>query len=80
MITSYDLMSKFKKILAKTPRVKTLIYMEDQLKQLENNGYKDGVDIVTFSEVLKKGSESKIGKNSVFINKMKFKFLTYFLI
>ncbi|KAF2880048.1 hypothetical protein ILUMI_26117 [Ignelater luminosus] len=60
VITSYDLMPKFKKILAKTPKVKTLIYMEDQLKQLENSGYKDGVNIVTFSDVLKKGSESKI--------------------
>lgn len=66
VVTSYDLMPKFRKILARTPRVKTLIYMEDQLKTLENSGYKEGVNIVTFSEVLKKGSESKIGNNHFF--------------
>lgn len=64
VITSYDLMPKFKNILAKTPRVKTLIYMEDQLKKLEHEGFKEGVNIVTFSEVLQKGSESPIGKFS----------------
>ncbi|KAJ8983773.1 hypothetical protein NQ317_000333 [Molorchus minor] len=58
VITSFDLLPKFKKILALTPRVKTIIYMEDQLKTLENtNGYKEGVDIIKFVDVLKKGAE-----------------------
>lgn len=63
VITSLDLLPKFKKILEKTPLVKTLIYMEDQLKTLENTeGYKEGVEIIKFSEVLKKGETSSIGK------------------
>lgn len=61
VITSYELMPKFKKILAMVPKVKTLIYMEDQLKTLEEQGYKNGTDIIKFADVLKKGGESKIG-------------------
>ncbi|XP_017768063.1 PREDICTED: long-chain-fatty-acid--CoA ligase 4 isoform X2 [Nicrophorus vespilloides] len=61
VVTSYDLMPKFKKILAMTPKVKTLIYMEDQLKSLDNNGYGEQVTIHKFSEVLKLGSTSQLG-------------------
>lgn len=61
VITSYELMPKFKKILALVPKVKTLIYMEDQLKILEEEGYKNGIEIIKFSEVLRKGANSKIG-------------------
>ncbi|XP_031345978.1 long-chain-fatty-acid--CoA ligase 4 isoform X5 [Photinus pyralis] len=60
IITSYDLMPKFKKILASTPSVKTIIYMEDQLKKFENSGYKSGVEIIPFNTVVKRGAESKI--------------------
>lgn len=63
VITSFELMPKFKTILAKTPLVKTLIYMEDQLKTLDStDGFKEGVEIIKFSEVLKKGENSQIGK------------------
>ncbi|XP_074027185.1 acyl-CoA synthetase long-chain isoform X3 [Leptinotarsa decemlineata] len=62
IITSFDLLPKFKKILPMIPRVRTLIFMEDQLKSLENrDGYKEGVEIVKFSEVLQKGAKSSIG-------------------
>lgn len=61
VITSFELIGKFKKILAKTPNVKTLIYMEDQLKQLDPSGFKEGVRIVKFTEVLELGAKSKIG-------------------
>ncbi|XP_056630489.1 long-chain-fatty-acid--CoA ligase 4 isoform X2 [Diorhabda carinulata] len=61
IITSFDLLPKFKKILHMTPRVQTLIYMEDQLKNLETaEGYKDGVAILKFQDVLEKGSASNI--------------------
>lgn len=62
VITSFELISKFKKILPNTPKVKTLIYMEDQLKQLNTDGFKEGVKIIKFTEVLKLGSESKYGE------------------
>lgn len=70
VITSFDLLPKFKKILPLTPRVKTLVYMEDQLKSLDLNGlngYKEGVQIIKFSEVLKKGAESTVGECFFFI-------------
>lgn len=57
-------MPKFKNILAQTPNVTTLIYMEDQLKQLDPTGYKAGVKIYKFSDVLKLGSESQLGKTT----------------
>ncbi|KAG5888285.1 hypothetical protein JTB14_006672 [Gonioctena quinquepunctata] len=61
IITSFDLLSKFEKILPMIPRVKTLVYMEDQLKALESQeGYKEGVEILKFSEVLQKGKHSTI--------------------
>lgn len=60
VITSFDLMPKFKNILKLTPKVKTLVYMEDQLKSLDPNGYKEGVEIIKFSEVLTKGAKSEI--------------------
>lgn len=57
VITSHDLLPKFKKILELTPRVKTLIYMEDKLAKTDVTGYKDGVEIISFKSILKKGSE-----------------------
>ena len=41
VITTHDLLSKFKNILHKTPRVRTIIYMEDQLHKTETTGFKD---------------------------------------
>lgn len=61
VITSYELMPKFKKVLALTPKVKTLVYMEDQLKDLDKTGYADGINIYSFTDVVKKGKESKFG-------------------
>ncbi|CAH0557572.1 unnamed protein product [Brassicogethes aeneus] len=58
VVTSYDLMPKFKNILKLTPKVNTLIYMEDQLKDLDPSGYKDDVEILKFNEVLQKGCKS----------------------
>nr|XP_022902210.1 long-chain-fatty-acid--CoA ligase 4 [Onthophagus taurus] len=60
VITSYELMPKFKTILARTPSVKTLIYMEDQLKSLNMSEYTSDVAIVKFSDVLEKGATSNI--------------------
>lgn len=60
VITSHDLLPKFKNILAMTPKVNTLIYMEDQLKKTETDGYKDGVKIIPFQQVIDMGTTSKI--------------------
>nr|CAD7452760.1 unnamed protein product [Timema tahoe] len=60
VVTSHDLLPKFKNILAHTPKVKTLIYMEDQLKRTETDGYQEGVRIISFSQVIKDGKSTKI--------------------
>ncbi|KAI8428370.1 hypothetical protein MSG28_002555 [Choristoneura fumiferana] len=60
VITTHELLPKFKKILAKTPKVDTIIYMEDQLKETDRRGFKEGIRIVAYKEVLEKGRNSKI--------------------
>ncbi|XP_060803093.1 long-chain-fatty-acid--CoA ligase 4 isoform X3 [Amyelois transitella] len=60
VITTHDLLPKFKKILAKTPKVDTIVYMEDQLKKTERDGFKQGIRIVAYKEVLEMGKHSKI--------------------
>lgn len=62
VITSFDLIPKFKNILLHTPRVKTLIYMEDQLKKLDTKDFKEDVRIIKFADVLDMGAKSKIRK------------------
>lgn len=60
VITSHDLLSKFKLLLNKLPNVNTLIYMEDQLNKTDIDGFKDGVKILPFTQVLRNGSVSEV--------------------
>jgi len=60
VITSYELLPKFKTMLAQCPKVKTLIVMEDQLYPTETSGYREGVNIVLFQSVVTLGSQSNI--------------------
>lgn len=62
LITSHDLLPKFKRILPMCPKVHTIIYMRDQLKQTDTTGFKEGVKIVSFGDVVKMGeaAEGKI--------------------
>lgn len=63
VITTLDLLPKFKYILPQTPAIKRIIYMEDQLKPfLGSNGYKDDVEIISFESILRKGLTSQIGR------------------
>ncbi|CAH1987078.1 unnamed protein product [Acanthoscelides obtectus] len=63
VITSFELLPKFKQILSLTPQVKTIIYIEDQLKKLDDtNGFKNGVTIIKYKDVLEKGRNSNIGE------------------
>ncbi|XP_017066171.1 long-chain-fatty-acid--CoA ligase 3 isoform X3 [Drosophila eugracilis] len=59
VITSHDLLPKFKTLLDKCPLVKTIIYIEDQLQKTETTGFKDGVKILPFNQVVKSGQDSK---------------------
>lgn len=58
VITSHELLPKFKRLLALVPDVKTIIYMQDQLKPTDTTGYKDGVRLIQFSDVVKMGYKS----------------------
>ncbi|XP_031632711.1 long-chain-fatty-acid--CoA ligase 4-like [Contarinia nasturtii] len=58
IVTSHELLPKFKSLLPKLPNVHAVIYMEDQLHETKTNGFKEGVRILPFNEVI------EIGKNS----------------
>lgn len=62
VITSHDLLPKFKTILKSTPKVKIIIYMEDQLSTTDTSGLRDDVKVYAFNEVVKKGETLNIGK------------------
>ncbi|CAH1183334.1 unnamed protein product [Phaedon cochleariae] len=65
VITSFSLLAKLKNILPSTPRVGTVIYMEDQLESLKTTeGFSDGVKIVSFGHVLNLGAKSTIEDRS----------------
>jgi len=64
VITSHELLPKFKNILEKTPRVQTLIYMEDQLKKTDISGFKEGVKIIPYKQILKSGETANIESSS----------------
>ena len=59
VITTHDLLPKFKSVLKKAPKVKHVIFIEDQIHQTDRTGYKEGVEIHSFEEVVAKGSLSK---------------------
>ena len=58
MITTHELLPKFKTILSKTPKVACLIFMEDQIHETDRSGYKSGVQIVGYKEVVQRGEKS----------------------
>ncbi|XP_065199736.1 fatty acid CoA ligase Acsl3 [Planococcus citri] len=60
VITTHDLLPKFKNILKFTPKVKTIIYMEDQLSETDTTGLREDVNVIAFKEVIKKGESLKI--------------------
>ncbi|XP_067626598.1 fatty acid CoA ligase Acsl3 isoform X1 [Eurosta solidaginis] len=59
VITSHELLPKFKQLLDKCPKVTTVIFMEDQLHKTDTTGFKDGVRILSFTQVVRMGQESK---------------------
>jgi len=58
IITSQDLLPKFKNILPATPLVTILIAIEDALKPLEVSGYGDGVKVLPYREIIRLGEMS----------------------
>lgn len=58
VITSHELLPKFKRLLSMAMRVKNIIYMEDQLVSTDTTGFKEGVKFYPFSDIIKKGNLS----------------------
>lgn len=58
VITSHDLLPKFKNILHKTPNVHTVIYFQDKLQKTDVAGFKNDVKLAGYSEVLQLGRDS----------------------
>lgn len=61
VITSHDCLAKLRKVIKTIPKVQTIVYFEDQLHPTDTSGF-GNVKVIPFSQVLKLGSESKIGK------------------
>ncbi|XP_014260043.1 long-chain-fatty-acid--CoA ligase 4-like isoform X1 [Cimex lectularius] len=55
VITTHELLPKFKTILKNTPCVKKIIFMEDQLKVTDRTNFSPDVEILSYKEVIAKG-------------------------
>merc|ERR550532_1760766 len=60
VITTHDLLPKFKTILSKTPKVACIIYIEDQIHRTDTSNYKSSVNIIGFKDVIEKGKLSQL--------------------
>lgn len=59
VITSHELMPKLKLVLDKIPRVKTIIYFEDQLEKTNTSGF-DKVQTIAYKNVIDMGIKNQI--------------------
>lgn len=59
VITSHDLLPKFRGLLKMVPKIDTIIFMEDQLEKTDTSGFKEGVRIIPYTQVIEMGSKSK---------------------
>merc|ERR1719167_1338638 len=60
VVTSHELLPKFKSMLAQCPKIKTIVVMEDQIFPMDASGFKEGVQIIPFKSVVKLGETSQI--------------------
>ena len=58
VITTHELLPKFKSVLQRTPSVKHLIFLEDQVNSTDRSGYRQDVNIHGFQEVIELGKKS----------------------
>ena len=58
MITTHELLPKFKNVLQRTPTVKHIIFLEDQVTETDRTGFRDDVKIHAFQEVIDLGHKS----------------------
>merc|ERR1719470_69876 len=59
VITSHELLPKFKQILKDTPYVKKIVYFENMIKETETTGFRKDVKLISFSKIKILGKTSK---------------------
>lgn len=74
VVTTQELLPKFKLLLKECPSIKTLVYMQDQLASRSSkgllDGFPEGVKIITFNDVVHSGAAADhIGECSRLIAK-----------
>lgn len=63
VITSHELVPKFKNLLKLCPKLENVIYMEDQIEKTNTTGFKDGVKLIPFTQIMENGKTSKIAES-----------------
>jgi long-chain acyl-CoA synthetase len=58
VITSHDLLPKFKNILKETPNIKQIIYFDNPIKRTDTSGFRSDVRIINFWEVVMFGKKA----------------------
>ena len=69
VVTSHELLPRFKKMLNNLPQIKTIIYMEDQLQKTSTSDFKPDVNIIGFRNVVASVSFPKYFHSKVFLSK-----------
>jgi len=60
VVTSHELLPKFKKILAaRKDKLKTIVYIENPIKQTDVSGFRDDVRLISYWEVLSLGKKTQ---------------------
>ena len=57
VITSHELLPRFKKMLNRLPNISTIVYMEDQLQKTAVVGYQENVNIKAFRQIVATGAD-----------------------
>jgi len=58
VITSHELLPKFKKILGGTPTVKRIIYFDNPIKRTDTSGFREDVRLINFWDVATLGKKA----------------------
>jgi len=60
VVTSHELLPKFRTMLAHCPALRTIVVMEDQIFPSDLSGYPDHVQVIPFKSVVKLGENSSL--------------------
>jgi len=64
VITSHELLPKFKKILPHTPSVKKIVFFDSPIKQTTTSGFREDVKMMSFWDLVALGKKSNTNNNN----------------